>query len=149
MTRMARLTQISILAIVVATGCQETGETIGLRGGTIVSDDGRFSLEIAPGALEHPVDITITAADCNEMGIIAVGPCYTVGPRGTGFLFPAKVTYELDDELELAEPDDLAVSTQREHKWKLLADRVVDVEDGTLTASAVYLSSFAIVTVAP
>ncbi|MBC8073513.1 MAG: hypothetical protein IAG13_34650 [Deltaproteobacteria bacterium] len=146
---MARLTQISILAIVAATGCQEAGETIGPRGGTVVSDDGRFSLEIAPGALEHDVDITITAADCDAMGVTAVGPCYTVGPRGTGFLFPAKVTYELDGELELAELDELAVSTRREHNWKLLADRVVDVEDGTLTASAVYLSSFAIVNVTP
>jgi hypothetical protein len=144
---MARLTQISMLAIAVTTGCQEQGETIGPRGGTLISDDGRFTLEIAAGALDHDVDITIDEGDCGEMGVSAIGPCYAIEPRGTGFLFPAKVTYELGDELQEFDADELALSMEREDNWKLLADRVVDVEDGTVTASAVYLSAIAIVTV--
>ncbi len=144
---MARLTKISMLAIAFATACQSAdGETVGPRGGMVVSDDGRLSLEVRPGALEDEVDITIEEIDCGAMEIAAVGPCYEVGPRGTAFLFPAKLTYELDDA-DLDDADDLAFSVQREETWKLLADRVVDLEDGTLTGSAIYLSSFAIVSV--
>lgn len=144
---MARLTRISLLAIACATGCDAgDGETIGPRGGTVVSDDGRFSLEIRPGALEDDVDITIDEVDCEAMSVTAVGPCYEVGPRGTGFLFPAKVTYELDDA-DLDGADSLAFKVQKADDWKLLADRVVDRDDGTLTSSAVYLSAFAIVNV--
>ena len=146
---MARLTKISMLAIACATGCAtQGGETVGTRGGTVISDDGRFSVEIRPGALEEDVDITIEEVDCAQMSVAAVGPCYEVGPRGTAFLFPAKVTYELDDA-DLEGADSLAFKVQKNEAWKLLADRVVAVDDGTLTASAVYLSSFAIVTVAP
>jgi hypothetical protein len=144
---MARLTQISLVTMAFAMGCEaQGGETIGPRGGMVVSDDGRLSLDVRPGALEDDVDITIDEIDCGEMDIAAVGPCYEVGPRGTAFLFPAKLTYELDDA-DLDGADDLAFSVQREEKWKLLADRVVDLEDGTLTGSAIYLSSFAIVSV--
>lgn len=144
---MARLTKISMLAIACATGCAaQGGETVGPRGGTIVSDDGRFSLEIRPGALEDDVDITIDEVDCAQMSVAAVGPCYEVGPRGTAFLFPAKVIYELDDA-DLDGADSLAFKVQKAETWKLLADRVIDRDDGTLTSSAVYLSAFAIVNV--
>src|SRR5689334_18354790 len=69
-TGMARLTKISMLAIACATGCAtQGGETVGTRGGTVISDDGRFSVEIRPGALEEDVDITIEEVDCAQMSV--------------------------------------------------------------------------------
>lgn len=145
---MARLTKMLFVACVLGAGCDLAGETMGPRGGTVVSEDGRFSLEIAPGALDHDVEITIATVACGAMDQTAVGACYEVGPRGTAFLFPAKVTFELDgDSLAGVRADHLALSGRREHGWDLLADRAVDLEDGTVSASALYLSSFALVAV--
>ena len=76
----------------------------------------------------------------------AVGPCYEVSPAGVGFLFPATVTFELDaGEMHDGVPvGDLALIVARGPEWTVLADRVIDLEDGTISASAVYLSSFAV-----
>lgn len=143
---MARLDKMLIAAVVLASGCQLEGEIVGPRGGTIVSEDGRFSVEIAPGALDRDVEITIETAPCGAMKGVAIGDCYEVGPRGTSFSFPAKVTFELDDDqIAGIRADELALSSQRNDDWSLLADRSVDVEDGTICASAMYLSSFAVI----
>ena len=127
-------------------GCESGGDTVGPRGGTIVSEDGRFSVEVRPGALEEDVEIAIAEVECSSMHVDAVGPCYEVSPAGVGFLFPATVTFELDaGEMHDGVPvDDLALIVARGPEWTVLADRVIDLEDGTISASAVYLSSFAV-----
>ena len=146
---MAPLAKILFVASILAAGCDLAGETIGPRGGVVVSEDGRFSVEIAAGALDRDVDITIEAVSCGETDGLALGPCYEVGPRGTAFLFPAKVTMELDaGEFDAVSADRLALSSRREQHWDLLADRKVDLDDGTVSASASYLSSFAVVSMA-
>lgn len=144
---MARLGTLTIFACVAMMGCQQVdGETVGPRGGTVVSQDGRLSLEIDPGALAREVEITITPADCASMDVDAAGPCYHVGPVGTAFLFPALLTVELEPgDVESAGDDDLALSALREHDWNVLADRNYDPEHGMVAASATYLSSFAVV----
>jgi hypothetical protein len=145
---MTRLDTMLFSALVLATGCQPAGEVVGPRGGTVVSEDGRFSVEIAPGALDREVEITIETIPCGEMTGVAIGSCYEVGPRGTAFSFPAKVTFELDDDqIAGVTADRLALSGQKQNAWALLADRTVDVEDGTVCGSATYLSSFAVVAV--
>lgn len=145
---MARLANMLFVAGFLAAGCDLDGQVVGPRGGTVVSEDGRFSIEIAPGALEREVEITISAVGCGAMAAVAMAPCYDVGPRGTSFLFPAKITFELEDaQLERVGADRLALSGRRDLDWSLLADRTIDVEDGTLSASAAYLSSFALVAV--
>jgi hypothetical protein len=143
MTRLAKL--LCSISVLVA-GCDLAGQTVGPRGGTVVSEDGRFSVEIAPGALEEMVEITIEERACAAIDVDAIGPCYEVGPRGTAFLFPARVVVELDGgDIAGATGERLALSTERDAKWRLLADRDFDLEDGTLSASAAYLSSFAVV----
>lgn len=149
---MTRLDTMLFSAVVLATslgvGCHIEGEIVGARGGTIVSEDGRFSVEIAAGALDHDVEITIETVPCGAMKGVAIGSCYEVGPRGTAFSFPAKVTFELDDDqIAGISADELALSGQKDDDWSLLADRTVDVEDGTISASATYLSSFAVIAV--
>lgn len=145
---MARLTKMVFVACALTAGCDSEGEQIGSRGGIVVSDDGRFEVEIAEGALDHTIDVTITTVTCGTMSARAVGPCYAVGPRGTAFLFPARVSVELDDDTIAGVPaDQLALSSRRDLSWDLLADRDVDLEDGTISASASYLSAFAVITV--
>ena len=136
-------TVLAVLALVA--GCESSGDSVGPRGGTIVSEDGRFSLEIRPGALEQDVDIAIHEVGCGSMGVDAVGPCYRVTPAGMGFLYPATVTFELEGDSHDGVPaDDLGLIIAHGKEWTVLADRVIDVEDGTISASAVYLSSFAV-----
>lgn len=141
---MAR-SSLVVLTLLALSGCESGGDTIGPRGGTIVSEDGRFSVEIRPGALEDDLEIAIAEVECTSMHVDAVGPCYEVSPAGVGFLFPATVTFELDGEMHDGVPvDDLALLVARGPEWTVLADRHLDVEDGTISASAVYLSSFAV-----
>src|SRR5688500_13812379 len=135
-----------VLAAFLPTGCHLEGEVIGPRGGMVVSDDGRFSVEIAAGALDHDVEISIDTVPCGAMKGVAIGSCSEVGPRGTASSYPAKVTFELDDDQVAGiSADQLALSGQKEDAWSLLADRTVDVEDGTICGSATYLSSFAVI----
>jgi hypothetical protein len=117
--------------------------TVGPRGGTIVSADGRFSIEIPAGALDTDVDIEVTETGCATPR--AVGSCYVVEPRGTTFFMPAEVTYELAD-MPLSDRDrlQLGVMVERDDGWQPLADRDVDIDDATVRGSVLYLSTFAV-----
>lgn len=130
-----------------AAGCDADGVgTVGPRGGTVVSPDGRFSLDVPAGAVDQDVEISIDVVECERPD--AVGPCYDVSPRGMGFLFPATVTFELGGmELGSVDPGSLGFITQHERQWKVLADQEVDMEDEIVTASAMYLSAYAVVPV--
>lgn len=142
---MNHIMKVALVAVVSMTGCsEEEGTIIDARGGIVVSDDGRFSLEIPPGALDQAVDVTIDEVECEQDE--AVGPCYEVGPIGMPLLFPGEVVYELDAEvMNDLDPEELMVLTERNEDWKPLADHDVDMVDGLVTASAVYLSSYAVV----
>jgi hypothetical protein len=144
---MNHITTIMLAAAVLVTGCSEAeGTMVGPRGGVVVSEDGHFTLEIPAGALEQEVDITIDEVDCDQPE--ALGPCYEVGPVGMPLLFPGTIVYELDpDMLEGLAPEELAVLVERDEDWKPLADRRVDMGDAAVTASAVYLSSYAVVVI--
>lgn len=141
---MKHIGRLAVVALML-NGCEtEAPEAIGPQGGTIVSDDGRFSLEIPPAALETHVQVSITAVACEPSD--AVGPCYQVSPRGLGFLVPATVTYELGGmALDAIDTRRLNVIAERDEGWNVLADQDVDLEDEIVTASAMYLSSYAIV----
>jgi hypothetical protein len=135
-----------LLALTVATGCETNAETVGPRGGDVSSLDGRFAIVIPEGALDHDVDITVEQVECEQD--TAVGPCYEVGPRGTAFLHPAEVSYEIADmDLSDVDPSRLGVVTERGADWRVLSDRSVDEEDEVVYATAMYLSSFALVPV--
>lgn len=124
------ISKLTLAAVVmITTGCSEEGTTVGPRGGVVVSDDGRFTLEIPEGALEQEVDITIEEVECEQPE--AIDTCYEVDP----------------DALDGLAPEDLTVLTEREEHWKPLADHRVDMTHAEVTASAVYLSSYAVVTI--
>lgn len=142
---MEHIAKVALSAALLMTGCsEEEGTTIDARGGIVISDDGRFSLEIPEGALDQPVDITIEQVECDQPSV--VGPCYEVGPVGMPLLFPGTIVYELDaGAMDDIDPEELTVLTEREMDWKPLADHRVDMGDEIVTASAVYLSSYAVV----
>jgi hypothetical protein len=115
---------------------------VGPRGGVVVSDDGLFALEIPVGALDHEIEIEIEQVDCE---VAAVGHCYDVHPQGTGFLKPARATFELGG-MDM-NPRSLALVVERDADWNKLADHGIDFEDEIIEASAMYLSNFAVVSV--
>lgn len=144
---MNHIVNIALAVSVLMTGCDAgEGTTVGTRGGTIISEDGRFAIEIPAGALEHDVDITIDEVGCEQAE--AIGPCYAVGPVGLPLLLPGMVSYELDAEMmDGLTAEQLSVLVEREQDWKPLADHRVDMSNEVVTASAVYLSSYAVVAV--
>ena len=62
------------------------------EGGTIASPDGRFTLEIPPGALASDTDMAVLEATSS---IDAIGDVYDVEPDGTAFSIPATATIRL------------------------------------------------------
>jgi len=139
------MTTAVLAASILVTGCSTVeGTIVDERGGLLVSEDGQFSLEIPAGALEQPVDITLDEVVCKQPGV--VGICYQMEPLGLPLLRPGTVTYELDPEdLEGIEPSAVTVLTEREDLWTPLPDRHVDMAEEVVTASVVYLSSYAVV----
>jgi hypothetical protein len=144
---MTHIAKLALAAAVFVTGCsEEEGTTVGPRGGVVASEDGRFTLEIPEGALEHDVEITIEEVECDPP--TAIDTCYEMGPVGLPLLFPGTIVYDVDpEELDGLTADDLTVLVEREEDWKPLADHRVDMVEAQVTASAVYLSSFAVVVV--
>ncbi len=135
------ITKAALFAAVALTavGCDAGGETIGPRGGTLVSEDGRFSLDIPEGALDADVDLSIEEVEC-DLGD-AIGSCYAVFPIGTTFLLPVEVAYEVGD---MDVDDSVAVVTQAADGWRVLPDRDVDLDDAVVYGSAMYLSEYAL-----
>lgn len=140
-TYQALITKTALFAAIAAfaSGCDTTGETIGPRGGTLVSEDGRFSVDIPEGALDSEVELSIEEVEC-ELGQ-AIGSCYAVFPTGTTFLYPVEVAYELGD---MDVDEDIAVVAEASDGWRVLPDRGVDLEDAVVYASAMYLSEYGI-----
>jgi len=135
----------ALAASIVVVGCStQEGIIVDERGGLLVSEDGQFSLEVPAGALEQPVDITLEEVICKQPGVIGV--CYQMEPVGLPLSIPGRVTYQLDPEdLAGVELRAVTVLTEREEQWAPLPDRDVDVVEQVVTASAVYLSSYAVV----
>lgn len=143
-------TLAAVLTLSFLAGCDQQGETVGPRGGVVMSDDGRVTLDIPAGALSDEVEITIEAIDDAPAGV--VGLAYAIEPAGVSLLRPATLTYDLaaGDEarsLELAgvEMDDLVLVTEKADRWQPLADRDVDADAELLSASVLCFSSYAIV----
>lgn len=128
---------VSAAMATLAVGCDSAGETIGPRGGSLASDDGRFSIDIPAGALDSDVDLSIEEVDC-ELST-AIGSCYAVFPSGTTFQLPVEVAYEIAD-MDLTE--DIGVVAQGADGWRVLPDRDVDLEDAVVYGSALYLSEY-------
>jgi hypothetical protein len=128
-----------LLSLGTPDGCGVASEDlIGPEGGELRSDDGRFNLEIPPGALSTEVEIAVRAVDCESEDEVA---CYDVSPTGLAFAVPATATYEASESMSM---DALSLVVQGSEGWQPLADSFVDREDATITASVLYLSTFSV-----
>lgn len=143
---------MTLLAALAASGCDEGIETIGPEGGTVTSHDGRVTLEIPPGALDREITVTIGEVDDGPEG--AIGFAYEIEPRLTMLHRPALLTYDLmpagpegTESLDLleAEMDDVSLVTEKGTHWDRMADRNVDPELGTVSASVMFFSAYAVV----
>jgi hypothetical protein len=141
-----------LLSVLAATGCDEGGDTIGPDGGVVTSRDGRVSLDIPPGALDHEVTITIEEIDEGPEG--SIGRVYEILPSHTQLLVPALIEVDLgaaksdgdvEPQLTAASMEDVVITTERGDHWVDLADLDVDVESQIASASVMYFSSYAIV----
>lgn len=133
----------AVLLCTAATGCDLAGERIGAEGGVVISDDGRMALEIPDGALDEPVDITITVTESPEG---AMAPLYVIEPVGLTFQRPTALIFDYDDQdLGEHEPRSLTMVAHRERDWAYLADKQVDPEDQTVTASLLSLSAVTVI----
>lgn len=141
---MERITGLTLFWLVAMTSCvPHEGTEIGPRGGTVMSEDGRFMLEIPAGALEQAVEITLEEVACRRPE--SVGACYELGPVGLPLTVPGTVTYELDSEqLDGVDVEQLVLLTEREGHWSGLADHEIDPHRETVSGSAVYLGVYAL-----
>ena len=137
--------QVAVAALLLSgSGCEaEDSEGIGARGGVIVSPDQRFEMDVPEGALAGEIQVTIGAVD-GPAG--AQGMTYEVEPRGTMFRVPATVTWDFSSEdpndLDLGELEAVA---ERNGAWMPLPDLEIDKDAMTVSASAMYLSAYALV----
>lgn len=141
---MVRFASTAVLAASLLCGCDPVGDdVVGSEGGTVISRDGRLSLEIPEGALTDPTEITIEEVDDLPEG--AVGPSYRVLPVGTVFEAPVYLHYEYGAMGMEVAADDLELVVERQDDWTSLADRTVHEDETIVSASALYLSTFGII----
>lgn len=132
------------IALTLASGCAASTEMMGPEGGAVISEDGRFILDIPKGALVADLELSVETTTCKT--VRALTPCYVARPVGTLFSRPITVTYELDAEAvaAAADPDRLALVVHRGDVWTALPDRHVEEDHTAVEASALFLSVFAV-----
>jgi hypothetical protein len=133
-----------VLVSTVATGCDlAAGDEIGRKGGVVVSDDGRMTLEIPAGALDQSVEITIEAVAGPDG---SASDLYVMEPMGLVFERPVVVTFDYDAEtLGDAAAEDLTLVAQREADWAYLGDQDLDDEVQTVSAKLLALSAVTVI----
>jgi hypothetical protein len=153
---MRRLTLgVMAMAMAMLTGCDAEGvHTVGPEGGIVRSADGRVTLEIPAGALAQ--DVAITIGEIEDGPADAVGMAYEVEPAGLVLAVPATLTFDMsvaseeeDREFDLAAAglsvEEIAVVTDHGDEWTRLADLEADADADLVSASATFLSTYAIV----
>ena len=138
------------LGVCVLGGCDQEGDVIGPDGGIVTSADGRLTLAIPPGALDEDVMIAIEEVDDGPDG--AIGAVYEISPKLTMLAVPAELVYDYaapgDAESLTLDAEAFAAAellTEAADGWNRLADREVDIEEATISASIMYFSTYAVV----
>lgn len=119
----------------------------------MTSEDGRLSIEIPAGALDHDVVVAIDEVEDGPDGMLGGG--YTISSGITQLRAPATVTYDFanydnaEDGVTLhadtTQMQNIALVTQDADGWNRMADHNVDEDAELVHASALYLGSYAIV----
>lgn len=125
------------------TGGQTSANEIGPEGGTLVSTDGVVRIVVPAGALDQTVTFSIGPDPSAPGGHL--GEAYDIGPSGTEFAIPAKVTFNYAGSEPLGE---LRVATAEGRSWAALDGATVDEASNEVAGLTSHLSLFALVSVA-
>ena len=145
----------AIAVAVVGASCGPTNQNssiIGPTGGEVCLPDQRVCIELPPGALERSVTIRIAPTSDVPPGALSDG--YEIGPSGTAFLKPAKVTFKIESFFEAdsgVDPVLLRLFTKYEGAadWEALGSPVppLDRVRRTLSGTVDHLSPFVVLRV--
>jgi hypothetical protein len=126
-----------------STDAAVTSATIGAGGGAVATDDG-VVLEIPPGAL--PADTAITVTRVAEAGAGTVGPVFELGPDGTEFAEPVRLTLPFDPAAARATPpEELLLATRAGGDWTGQGWALVDTSSSTVTGLILHFSEWAVI----
>jgi hypothetical protein len=118
-------------------------KTIGASGGSVVSDDGKFTVTIPAGALSSSLDITIQPITNEAPGGIAGG--YELLPSGTKFSIPVTLTYHYAaDDINGSSPYFTYIATQDSTgQWtEDVLNRDLDTVANTVSITTPHFSSY-------
>jgi len=143
----------SIAAAVFAASCGPAGTTsniVGPTGGEVCITGDRVCILIPPGALDDSKTIFITPTNDVPGGVYLNG--YEIGPSGTAFLKPAKVTFKIEElfaEDSGVDPVLLRLYTRYEGDWEPLGTPVAPLDRvrRTLSGTVEHLSPFVVLRV--
>ncbi len=147
----SRLLALVLSATTLAACDQAQGTEVGPRGGVVVSEDGRLSVEIPAGALDKTVDISIHVVEDGPEGDETAIRAYAIEPLGTALVLPAHVEYDWTVEAAAdaltrdGEVVDPALVIERGPQWRALADRTVDHDAGYVSGTVNYLGVVAVI----
>ncbi len=145
-TFMSALTLLGVLN----TSCdRDFGTPIGPAGGTVVSEDGRFKVEVPAGALDESIGVSVHAVDEGPSGALRA---YAIEPMGTVLSPPATVQFDWSSlegfngrEFEGASMRGPMLVVARGAQWQQMADQVADADAQHVAASANDFSVVAVV----
>ena len=111
-------------------------------GGSLVSADGRLTVEVPPGVLPAMTKISIQAIDNHSPGGRGVG--YRLLPEGLVFAAPVKLRFRYDDaDIGGSEPLALRVAYQdAAGRWNSIRQRTLDAATRTLSIETTHFSDW-------
>ena len=120
--------------------------TVGIDGGTVALEGGA-SIEIPPGAVDEDATLTISESDQTPSlpeGLELVGRVWEMGPSGTTFAAPARITLPLPEGQDPGDIVGVVTLQPNDGEWVGVSSSI-DAEAGTVSAFIDHLSPFGIV----
>ena len=155
MRRFLRVGMCGLFAVTVL-GCGSSGTSdsmemtsavVGMTGGMVASSDGALQVVIPAGALSGDVMVTIEPTAAPGAG--SLGKVYEIGPTGTQFATPVKLTLDYSAlSLSGTDPSMLREATFAAGSWQILSGASVDMQGQTVSGTTTHLSPYGITTAA-
>lgn len=118
-----------------------TSAVVGAQGGSLASSDDSLRLEIPAGALDGDVNVSITPTTTTVGG--SVGQVFELGPAGTTFKVPIKVTFRYGGvDLKGGAPTKLYAATVEGSAWRALDGRTLDEAARTVAGTTTHFSIY-------
>jgi hypothetical protein len=116
---------------------------IGVDGGSVTTSDGLVTIDVPAGALAGDTTLTIAPVQNAPPGF--AGTVYEIGPTGTQFSSPAKLTFKYDPAaLSGMDPNDLQVVTESGGAWTMVGVSSTDQSTNTVSALTLHLSQYSV-----